>query len=123
MDQLTPQHVPVYETSEQRERLWDRCTENERPVVAIRDGRRGCIVHYDLQPVGVKLETDAVRILRDRTRSWQSYPAELDPVSETEGVGGEAGPVSGAIHTDNKADARVLASRLSAVVFDESNWQ
>jgi hypothetical protein len=46
-----------------------------------------------------------------------------DPISEAEGVGGEAGPVSGTLHIRTERDARELASQLSAIVFDQSHWQ
>jgi len=122
MDQLSPQHIPVYETSEKRRSLWDQCVDRGRPVVAIRDARRGYIVRYDVQHLGVELRPDAVQELREQTRRWRTYPTGTDPVSEAEGVGGEAGPVCGDLHAGSEADARELASRLSAVVFDQENW-
>jgi len=122
MEQLSPQHIPVYETSTQRRSLWDQCVERGQPVVAIRDARRGYIVRYDIQHLDAELRPEAVRKLRQQTRRWRSYPTETDPVSESEGIGGEAGPVSGDLHTDSEADARDLASRLSGVVFDRKNW-
>jgi len=122
MDQLSPQHIPVYETSTQRRSLWDQCVERGQPVVAIRDARRGFIVRYDIQHLGAELRPDAVADIRDRTRRWRSYPAKTDPVSESEGVGGEVGAVTGDLHTDTEAEARDLASRLSAIVFDRENW-
>ena len=122
MDQLAPHHVPVYETSDQRHDLWDRCEDRGQPVVAIRDARRGFIVRYDLQHLDVELRQESVQNLRDRTREWRAYPPKTDPVSETEGVGGEAGPVSGDLHADTQDDARQLASRLSGILFDRRNW-
>lgn len=122
MDQLSPQHIPVYETSTQRRSLWDQCVERGQPVVAIRNARRGYIVRYDIQHLGAELRPDAVQDIRERTRRWRAYPAKTDPVSESEGVGGEAGGVSGDLHADSEADARGLASRLSGVVFDRDNW-
>ena len=130
MDQLSPHHVPVYRTEQRRQHLWQQCTEHDQPVVAIRDARRGYIVRYDVGHLDVELEDAAVRTLRERTRQWRSYPTVTstqpigtDPLSESEGVGGEAGPVSGDLHTSNEADARDLASQLSAIVFDHRNWQ
>lgn len=123
MEYLYPQHVPVYETPEQREQLWSRCADQGEPVVAIRDATRGFIVRYDLQHLGVGLDEPAVRTLRDRTRTFRTYPTGTDPLSQTEGVGGEAGPVSGDLHTHSEDEARTLASRLSELVFDRSNWQ
>jgi len=123
MEQLSPQHVPVYGNERERERLWKRCTDSDLPVVAIRDARRGYIVRYDLHHLGAELETEAVRRLRDGTRAFRSYPTGTDPISESEGVGGEAGPVSGDLHADSEDAARELASQLSAVVFDRENWQ
>jgi hypothetical protein len=129
MDQLYPHHVPVYETREQQRRLWERCADRDQPVVAIRNGQRGYIVRYDLQHLGAELETAGVDALRQRARDWRPYPTAgggvvgADPLSEAEGVGGEAGPVSGSLHTDSEDDARLLASRLSAVVFDRTHWQ
>lgn len=131
MDQLSPQHVPVYESQEKRETLWQRCVDGGRPVVAVRDATRGFIVRYDLQHLETELSPAALGMLRERTRAFRgyptsgdhSYPTGTDPVSETEGVGGEAGPVSGDLHTESEDAARELASRLSGIVFDRANWQ
>lgn len=130
MDQLSPQHVPVYETKTERQSLWERCHSEQRPVVAIRNATRGYIVRYDLQHLGVELAPDALAQLRRRTRAQRSYPTGepesfptgTDPISETESIGGEAGPVSGELHAPTERDARELASRLSAIVFDRSEW-
>jgi hypothetical protein len=133
MDQLSPYHVPVYETREQRRTLWAECAERGQPVVAVRDARRGFIVRYDLGHLGAELGPDALAGLRRRAREWRPYPTvggqraagtgAVDPVSEAEGVGGEAGPVSGSLHADTEFGARDLASRFSAVVFDRTRWQ
>ena len=131
MDQLSPQHVPVYETAEKRTQLWQRCLDDRRPVVAIRDASRGFIVRYDLQHLDAELTPQALGTLRERTRAHRRYPTSgdgeyptgADPVSETEGVGGDAGPVSGDLHAGSEDAARALASRLSGIVFDRSNWQ
>lgn len=130
MDRLFPQHVPVYETSEERDRLWSRCAERGVPVVAVRDARRGFIVRYDLQHLDAELTEAALRALRERTAAFQSYPTAdttafpsgTDPLSQSESVGGEAGAVSGDVHAPTEAAARDLASQLSAVVFDRANW-
>ena len=136
MEQLQPKHVPVYETDTERRALWERCVDRGQPVIAIRDASRGYIVRYDIQHLDAELVPDAVQRLRERTRRWRSYPtadantdgdaggqAGTDPISESEGVGGETGPISGDLHAATERDARELASRLSAVVFDRSNWQ
>jgi len=122
MEQLAPQHVPVYETSGRRRRIWEECAQRGQPVVAIRDARRGYIVRYDIQHLDVELRPETVRKLREQTRALRSYPTGTDPISQSEGVGGEAGAVSGDLHTDSEVDARELASRLSGFVFDQSNW-
>jgi hypothetical protein len=129
MDQLTPHHVPVYETPTEQRKLWEECAKQSVPVVAIRDARRGYIVRYDLQHLDCELSDRALTRLRQRARNWQPYPTATetdptaDPLSAAEGIGGEAGPISGSIHTQNEVDARTLASRLSALVFDRSRWQ
>lgn len=123
MDRLAPHHVPLYETDQQRDELWNQCVDRGDPVIAVRNARRGFIVRYDLQHLDTELTEPAIRRLRDRTRSWRTYPTGADPLSEAEGVGGEAGPVSGDLHTDTESRARDLAARLSTVVFDRSNWQ
>lgn len=118
MDRLAPHHVPCFASRTERRQLWTRCREREQPVVAIRDARRGYIVRYDLQHLDRQLEPSVLRRLRDRTRSWRDYPTGADPISEAEGVGGEAGPVAGALHTETEAAARDLAARLSEFVFE-----
>jgi hypothetical protein len=131
MDRLSPHHVPVYETREQQRALWDECATRGQPIVAVRDARRGYIVRYDLQHLDAELVPEALTHLRRRARSWRSYPtagdgsesAGADPVSESEGVGGETGPVSGDLHAPSEREARDLASRLSAIVFDRTRWQ
>ncbi|MFC7074741.1 hypothetical protein ACFQJ7_16260 [Halovenus rubra] len=131
MDRLYPQHVPMYESDEQRERLWGRCSKRGEPVIAIRNARRGFIVRYDLQHLDNELTDPALRQLRDHTAEFQPYPtgdmdqfpSGTDPLSQAESVGGEAGAVSGDLHTPSETAARNLASQLSAVVFDRSNWR
>jgi hypothetical protein len=113
----------MYATDPERTRIWDRCAERHLPVVAIRNGRRGYIVRYDLQHLDVELDSDAVRALRERTRQYRSEPNHADPISETEHVGGEAGAVSGDLHTETESAARTLAARLSGLVFDQDNWR
>jgi hypothetical protein len=131
MDRLAPQHVPIYETGSEQQSLWNRCDDENRPVVGIRDARRGYIVRYDLQHLDTQLTDTALSTLRARTRTQRSYPTGTaeryptgtDPISESEGVGGEAGPVSGELHTSSEAAARDLAARLSAIVFDREHWE
>ncbi len=130
MERLFPQHVPVYETAEERERLWARCTERNVPVIAVRNARRGFIVRYDLQHLDAELTDPALRELREYSATFQTYPTAntatfptgTDPLSQAESVGGEAGVVSGDLHTSTEERARDLASRLSTIVFDSSNW-
>ena len=123
MDHLSPQHVPVYETGAQRRELWERCAERGQPVLAIRDATRGYIVRYDLQHLGTALDDGSLQRLRNRTKRRRGYPTGMDPISETEGVGGEAGPVSGDLHAPTETEARELASSVSGLVFDRSNWR
>ena len=113
----------MYETGERRRTLWEQCAEREEPVVAVRDARRGYIVRYDLQHLDTQLDQTAVRELRERTRRTRSYPTGTDPISESEGVGGEAGPVSGDLHAPTETEARELAAALSGLLFDRTNWQ
>lgn len=133
MNRLAPQHIPLYSSADKRDTIWQRCIDNGQPVVAIRDARRGHIVRYDLSHLRVELTLEALRELRAGTRSFRSYPTTdatgtgpekavgADPLSAAEGVGGEAGPVSGALHTDSESAARELAAQVSAVLFDASN--
>jgi hypothetical protein len=128
MDQLSPHHVPVYRTRNEQRTLWQECAERDQPVVAVRDARRGYIVRYDLQHLDARLAPKTLSGLRRTARRWRSYPTAgdgsgYDPVSESEGVGGETGPVSGDLHAATEQEARDLASRLSAVVFDRSGWR
>ncbi len=123
MERIAPQHVPVYETGKRRRALWERCAERGEPVVAVRDASRGYIVRYDLQHLDTQLDQTAVHELRERTRRTRSYPTGTDPISESEGVGGEAGPVSGDLHTPTEDAARELAATLSGLLFDRTNWQ
>ena len=131
MDRLSPQHIPVYETATKRRQLWERCVDDEQPVVAIRKATRGYIVRYDLQHLDVELTQSALRQLRKQTREQRvyptsaarSYPVGTDPLSESEGVGGEAGTVSGDLYATSEQRARTLASQLSEIVFAQSHWQ
>jgi cobyrinic acid a,c-diamide synthase len=68
------------------------------------------------------IDRETLRALRERTRQYRSEPDRADPVSETEHVGGEAGAVSGDLHTETESSARTLASRLSGLLFDQDNW-
>ncbi|WP_436935690.1 hypothetical protein [Halovenus marina] len=122
MDRLAARHVPMYATDSERTRIWDRCVDSELPVVVIRNGRRGYIVRYDLQHLDVELDRETLRAVRERTRQYRSEPNQADPISETEHIGGEAGSVSGDLHTETESSARTLASRLSGLLFDQDNW-
>jgi hypothetical protein len=122
MDHLAAGHVPVYDTPAARRAVWDRCADRRRPVVAVRDASRGFVVRYDLQHLDRQLRSDAVQRVRDRVLSYRGVERRADAASQTERVGGDVGPVSGEVHQPTEAAARDLASRLSALVFDERNW-
>lgn len=121
MDQLAPSNVPVYETRTEGQSLWERCERRGLPVVAIREGERGFIVRYDLEHLDAELSESALRDMREHIRSMRSYDVCLDPLSETEAVGGESGRAAGELHAATERDARELASRVSAFVFDDDN--
>ncbi|MBX0285638.1 hypothetical protein [Haloarcula salinisoli] len=126
MDHLARSNVPVYATTAEQQRIWDRCSDRGQPVIAIRTAARGHIVRYDLQHLDVELSQRTLQQLRDRVRSrrgYQTSPDASDPVSETEGVGGEAGAVSGELHTPTERAARDLASHISPFVLDRDNWR
>ncbi|WP_254273994.1 hypothetical protein [Haloarcula marina] len=123
MDHLTPSNVPVYATGDERRTIWDRCADRGQPVIAVRVATRGYIVQYDLQHLDKQLSPTAVQQLRDRVRSRRPYPTGTDPISEAEGVGGEAGAVSGDLHTPTEKAGRDLASHISQFVLDRSNWR
>ena len=112
----------MYETTTERQEIWECCADSASPVLAIRDARRGWIVRYDLQHLDVELRHDALQALRDRVADRRTYPTGTDPLSQAEGVGGEAGAVSGDLHAGSEASARELASHVSTFVFDRSNW-
>mgnify|MGYP000704723242 CR=1 FL=1 len=121
MDQLAPSNVPTYETKAEGHSLWERCAKRRLPVVAVRDGERGFVVRYDIQHLDAELSEAALRDLRSHLRSLRSYAVAVDPVSETEGVGGETGHVAGELHAETEREARRIASHVSAFVFDEDN--
>jgi len=122
MDHLAPSNVPVYESDSERQQIWQRCLDQRQPALAIRDARRGWIVRYDLAHLDAELRADAVQALRDRVASQRTYPTGTDPISQAEGVGGEAGPVSGDLHESSEDAARDLAAHVSTFVFDRSKW-
>lgn len=122
MDHISPSNVPVYEDGDEQRSIWERCRDRGKPVLAVRDANRGYIVKYDLQHLDVRLRSDAVQSLRDRVRSRRGYPTGTDPISESEGVGGEAGHVSGELHAPTERAARELASHVSGFVLDRGNW-
>jgi hypothetical protein len=122
MDHLAPSNVPLYESDADRQRIWNRCQQRGEPALAIRDARRGWIVRYDLAHLDAELRADAVQDLRDRVASQRTYPTGTDPISQAEGVGGEAGPVSGDLHEGSEQAARQLAAHVSTFVFDRDNW-
>lgn len=122
MDHLAPSNVPLYETQAERQAIWERCADRGQPALAIRNARRGWIVRYDLQHLDAELRAEVVQALRDRVADQRSYPTGTDPLSQAEGVGGEAGPVSGDLHEKSEAAARDLASHVSTFVLDRDNW-
>lgn len=123
MDHLAPSNVPVYATIEEHRDIWERCADRGQPVLAVRAATRGYIVTYDLQHLDAELSPGTVQNLRDRVRSRRTYPTGTDPISESEGVGGETGPVSGALHTSTERAGRDLASHISEFVLDRGNWR
>lgn len=125
MDQLAPSNVPVYRSLAEGRVVWERCAERALPVIAVREGRRGFLVRYDLGHLDRELSPEAVRELRGQLRRWRRGDArpETHPRSQTVALGGEVGPVSGDIQEATLDRARRLASRVSAVVLDRSNWR
>ena len=123
MDHLAPSNVPVYATVGEQQAIWQRCEDRGQPVLAVRAAARGYIVRYDLQHLERELSPQVVQQLRDRVRSLRTYPTGTDPISESEGVGGEAGPVSGELHTPTEEAGRTLASHISGFVLDRDNWR
>jgi hypothetical protein len=126
MDHLAPPNVPVYTTTDEQQRIWNRCEARGQPVIAVRGAARGYIVRYDLQHLDAELSQRVLQKLRDRVRSRRGYetsPDDTDPISETEGVGGEAGSVSGELHTPSERAARELASHISPFVLDRDSWK
>ncbi|MEF8852446.1 MAG: hypothetical protein V5A44_09970 [Haloarculaceae archaeon] len=121
MDQLAPPNVPIYETRAEGQSLWQRCADRGLPVVAVREGERGYIVRYDLSHLDSELSESALRDLREHVRSLRAYALQVDPLSETEALGGETGHVAGDLHAATERDARELASHVSSFVFDDDN--
>jgi hypothetical protein len=122
VDSLTPGNVPVYDSPADARELWNRYRERQLPVVAVRAARRGFVVHYDLQHLGVELTPGALQSMRDTVLAYRRVDPGPDSVSQVERVGGEMGPVSGALHEETETAARRLASYLAETVFDRSNW-
>jgi hypothetical protein len=87
------------------------------------DETRKGLICYRTQHKSRQLTPEAVQQLRDRVRSRRPYPTETDPVSETEGLGGEAGPVSADLHAPTEQAGRELAAHVGRFVFDRDNWQ
>jgi hypothetical protein len=122
MDHLAAGHVPVYETPDEQRAVWERCAGRDQPVVAVRDASRGWIVRYDLQHLDCELSRPALQRLRDRVLDYRRLERRADGHSQTERVGGDVGQVSGEVHQPTEREARALASHLSGLVFDETNW-
>lgn len=121
MDQLAPSNIPTYETRAEGQSLWERCADRGLPVVAVREGERGYIVRYDLSHLDSELSESALRDLREHVRSLRAYALQVDPLSETEALGGETGHVAGDLHAATEREARELASHVSSFVFDDDN--
>jgi hypothetical protein len=121
MNQLAPSNVPTYETRAEGESLWERCADRGLPVVAVREGERGYIVRYDLAHLDSELSESALRDLREHVRSLRTYALQVDPLSETEALGGETGHLAGDLHAATEREARELASHVSSFVFDDEN--
>lgn len=120
MDKLSPNQIPLYETDGERVTIWKQCIDRNLPVIAIRNGQRGYIVRYDIQHFEHQLGEQVVRTLRETIRDWRAYPTGTDPISETESVGGEVGPISGDLHTETETQARELAAHLSRTVLENT---
>lgn len=122
MDSLAPSNVPLYETDEERARLWKRCGERGLPVVAVRVGERGYVVRYDLAPIDRRLTPSALQRLRAQILGFHDRSPGVDRDSQVERLGGETGPHTGELHADAEQTARRLASHVADVVLDSTNW-
>jgi hypothetical protein len=122
VDSLAPSNVPLYETDDERDRVWERCAERGLPVVAVRVGERGFVVRYDLDTVGRELTDAALQRLRERVLAFHDRAPGVDRDSQVERVGGETGPITGELHADTERAARRLASHVAETVLDSANW-
>jgi hypothetical protein len=122
MDSLLPSTVPLASSWREINSQWERCQTNGQPLIAVRDAERAFVVIYDLQPVDAALSTAGVTAIRKRVREQRPYPTGTDPISQAEGVGGEAGRISGSLHAPSEQAARRLAAQLSELVFAREHW-
>nr|WP_305794335.1 hypothetical protein [Halomarina rubra] len=112
----------MYETDEERARLWTRCGERGLPVVAVRVGERGYVVRYDLGTVDRRLTDAALQRLREQVLAFHDRAPGVDRDSQVDRVGGETGRHTGELHADTERTARRLASHVAETVLDSSSW-
>jgi hypothetical protein len=117
-----PSDVPLYESHEVRDEQYYAAEAEGRPFFAVERYEEGYAITYDLLPAGHELTPAATESVADLlTEEVEAVVADADrPTTEvSKGVSASLGSVSA---FRREATAREVASALSRVVLDRSNW-
>lgn len=106
----TSSNTSVYESREQVRDLWNEARHEQQPLIAIRNGERGFVVQYDLTPIQDELQSGELSELRRSIVKDIRVPlSSSEPTSQPDRLGGEVGPLFGALHAQTEENAREIA--------------
>lgn len=117
-----PSDVPLYEDRSSRDDAYYTAEAEERPFFAIEQYEEGYAITYDLLPAGQELSEPMRKELNERvTRRVEDVVGDdsLATVEVSRSIGASLGNIS---FFQREATARDIASVVSRLVLDETNW-
>jgi hypothetical protein len=122
----SPSDVPTYETGQERIEELRSALDAEKPFIVVGPIRNNHIVAYDMATTGCNLTEVSVSEIRDLfEETWEEYEASIEnPEGDLEELTYDRpGRMNGSLYPIDEHDALEIASGISAVLFDEENWQ
>lgn len=117
--------IPVCETTDDRDKEFQRAKESEEPFLVLTSTENGYMVSYDMHSTPYNLEDDPASDIRAMIEEWvRVYIEEItDPDFKRDDISHHSGRDSGAIWPLDRPEALDLAEEIGEMVFDESNWR
>jgi hypothetical protein len=113
------EQVPIFNSYEQKRKLWEEAEKNDRALIAVRDGERGYIVLYDYTTTNEPLKQHIVSELRNDICKLREYDVERpDPISQDEQLGGSVNRFTGQAFARNLEEAERLYTLIRSSIQD-----